>query len=70
MRKFPSIFLVARDLPDSTELFAGMRPPKYEYTWATPTNGYTPVVMDARETADEVAGNSPGAYVVEFTHKP
>ena len=70
MHKFPSIFLVARDLPDSTESFAGMCPPRYEYTWATTANGRTPVVLEDRDTADEVVGNIPGAYVVEFIHKP
>ena len=69
MHKFPSIFLVARDLPDSTEYFAGYGV-QCMPTWATPTNGLNPVLYEDRDTADEVAAHNPGAYVVEFIHKP
>ena len=72
MDKFPSIFLVARDLPDSTEYFAGYRHgPQYPVAqWATPTNEHNPIVYGDRDSADEAADCQPGAYVVEFTHKP
>ena len=68
MRNFPSIFLVARDLRDSTQLYAG-----YDGTtpaWSEPLNGNNPIVYDCRDSAEVEAGEHFGAYVVEFTPKP
>ena len=71
MRNFPSIFLVARDLPDSTEYFAGYRLSTCLPYWATPTNEHNPIVYEDRDTAEFAASELPaGAYVVEFAHKP
>ena len=73
MRKFPSIFLVARTVPHegSIEYFAGYRHGSRPVAqWATPTNEHNPIVYEDRDTAEEVADCHPGAYVVEFVYKP
>lgn len=68
MHKFPSIFLVARDLRDSTQLYAGYN--GITPAWSEPTNGDNPIVYDSRESAEDEASDHLGAYVVEFIHKP